>query len=137
MKTQWVWIAAAALSLASTAACSKSSGSESSGDQAPAASGAIDSARAKEIFDARCAACHGPEGRGNGPGAMALNPKPRNYHDKDWQEKATDDEIRKAIIYGGAAVGKSPSMPGNPDLDAKPQTVDGLLQIVRGFGKTS
>jgi mono/diheme cytochrome c family protein len=95
----------------------------------------IGAAKAKEIFKARCATCHGNEGRGDGPGAITLNPKPRNYHDKDWQAKVTDDEITKAITYGGAAVGKSPAMPANPDLDSQPQVVSALVHIVRDYGK--
>ena len=145
MNRQSVWILAAALSLAAAAACSKQSGesgeqpaSGAANEQATVAGGgAIDSAQAKQIFDSRCAACHGPDGRGNGPGAAALNPKPRNYHDQEWQSKVTDDEIRKAIVYGGAAVGKSPAMVSNPDLDSKPAVVEGLLHIVRDFGKSS
>ena len=96
---------------------------------------ALGSAKANEIFKSRCAACHGNEGRGDGPGAAALNPKPRNYHDKDWQAKVSDEDISKTITYGGAAVGKSPMMPGNPDLDSQPQTVAALVRIVRDFGK--
>ena len=29
-----------------------------------------------------CAACHGPEGYGNGPVAKALNPPPRDFRDQ-------------------------------------------------------
>ncbi len=96
---------------------------------------AVGAAKANEIFKSRCATCHGPEGRGNGPGAITLNPKPRNYHDKEWQAKVTDEEIKKAVVYGGSAVGKSANMPGNPDLDSKPEVVEGLLKIIRDFGK--
>ena len=60
--------------------------------------------QAKEIFSSRCAACHGLDGRGDGPGAANLNPKPRNFHDEVWQKAVTDEEIEKAILYGGSAV---------------------------------
>ena len=40
----------------------------------------------------------------------------------------------KTITLGGAAVGKSPIMPASPDLDAKPEVVDGLVKIIRKFG---
>lgn len=96
--------------------------------------GKIDMAAAREVFNARCSACHGTSGHGDGPGAAALNPKPRNYTDKAWQTSVTDEQIKKTILYGGAAVGKSPIMPASPDLDAKPEVVDGLVKIVRGFG---
>jgi mono/diheme cytochrome c family protein len=144
MKNVWSLGLGTVLALAAVAACGKSSPSPAGGsdnttqsDPAAGGGGPVGAAEAKQIFDARCAACHGPEGRGNGPGAVALNPKPRNYHDQDWQAKVTDDEIRKAIVYGGAAVGKSPAMPANPDLDAKPQVVESLLRIVRDFGHAS
>ena len=44
----------------------------------------------------------------------------------------TDEDIKKTIVYGGAAVGKSPNMPANPDLEGKPE-LDGLVKVIRGF----
>jgi mono/diheme cytochrome c family protein len=110
--------------------------SSSSGAQPETANAAVDSAQAKEVFNSRCATCHGSQGLGDGPGAVALNPKPRNYHDRTWQTKVTDADIRKTITYGGAAVGKSPMMPASPDLEAKPEVIEGLVRIVREFGKS-
>ena len=43
--------------------------------------------------------------------------------------------IGKAILEGGAAVGKSAVMPSNPDLQKKPEVVGELVKIVRDFGK--
>jgi uncharacterized membrane protein/cytochrome c551/c552 len=90
---------------------------------------------AKAIFAERCAPCHGPEGRGDGPSSSALTPKPRNYHDMNWQQSTNDALIGKAILEGGPAVGKSSIMPSNPDLSAKPEVVGELVKIVRDFGK--
>lgn len=90
---------------------------------------------ARAIFTERCTPCHGPEGRGDGPSASSLNPKPRNYHDLGWQQQATDEGISKAILEGGKAVGKSEVMPSNPDLTKKPEVVSELVKIIRGFGK--
>jgi high-affinity iron transporter len=36
---------------------------------------------AATLFAARCAACHGAEGRGDGPAARGLDPAPTNFHD--------------------------------------------------------
>lgn len=91
-------------------------------------------AEAKTVFAQRCATCHGPEGKGDGPAGQALNPKPRTFGDKEWQGKVTDDHLRKVIVGGGAAVGLSPMMAPNPDLKDKPQVVDGLVQLVRDLG---
>jgi mono/diheme cytochrome c family protein len=97
-------------------------------------SGKIDMDKAQAVFNERCAACHGTEGKGNGPASAALNPKPRNYTDKAWQSAVSDEQLRKTITLGGAAVGKSPIMPASPDLDEKPEVVEGLVKIVRKFG---
>lgn len=90
---------------------------------------------ARAIFAERCTPCHGPEGRGDGPSASSLNPRPRNYHDLAWQQQATDEGISKAILEGGKAVGKSEVMPSNPDLKGKPEVVGELVKVIRGFGK--
>lgn len=92
-------------------------------------------AEAREIYRVRCMTCHGADGTGSGPGAAALDPKPRNYADPAWQQAISDDDIKKIIIVGGQALGKSPGMPSNPDLREKPEVVNGLLEIVRSFGK--
>lgn len=123
-------IVTGALALAAVAGCSKKEGGSGGGE---AAQSAPVSGDAKEIFAQRCSTCHGQDGKGDGPAAAALNPKPQNYTSPEWQAKVTDDEIRKAIVEGGAAVGKSPLMPPNPDLASKPEVVNGLVAIVRGF----
>ncbi len=100
----------------------------------PGASAAAITPAIRETFKNTCAPCHGESGRGDGPGSVALNPKPRNYTDKEWQKKTSDADIKKVIQYGGTAVGKSPIMPGSPQLD-KPETLDGLVALIRSFGK--
>ena len=39
-------------------------------------------AAGKATYDDKCAACHGPAGKGDGVAAAALNPKPINFSDK-------------------------------------------------------
>jgi mono/diheme cytochrome c family protein len=99
---------------------------------APAASAAVEDP--KEVFKTRCVMCHGESGKGDGAAAAALNPKPRNYTDPTWQKSVTDDQIKQTITGGGASVGKSPLMPGQPDLASKPVVLDGLVKIISGFG---
>src|SRR5690606_32483886 len=57
-------------------------------DQDPAVAGA------RRIFGAQCAMCHGPAGRGDGPAAANLNPRPRDHGSKEWQASVTDDQIK-------------------------------------------
>jgi mono/diheme cytochrome c family protein len=133
------------LALALAAACSKPS--PASSDQAEpqpgvppaggttasaAPGGAGNGAKAKEIFANRCTPCHGPEGRGDGPASASLTPRPRDFHDKDWHASVDDKHIETIIKFGGAAVGKSPAMPGNPDLN-DPVVVAELRTLIRNF----
>lgn len=90
---------------------------------------------AKQIFDTRCMTCHGPEGKGDGPASKGLTPPPRNFHDPEWQKAVTDTYLEQIIQYGGAAVGKSPAMPANPDLMSKPEVVTALRERLRSLGK--
>lgn len=106
------------------------------GHEAPAGPqvSAADQAEADQIFSTRCSTCHGPSGRGDGPGSAGLTPHPRNFSDQAWQASVTDDHIVQIIQYGGSAVHLSPAMPPNPDLQAKPGVVNGLVHKVRSFG---
>jgi len=126
-------------------ACSKSKKQESTAttanapSAAPAAAStptvakADPAAEAQTYFKQNCVVCHGANGKGDGPGAANLNPKPQNYTDAKWQDKVKDDELKKAIIQGGAAVGRSPIMPAHPDLKDKPEIVDALVKLIRSF----
>lgn len=88
---------------------------------------------AEALYATLCVSCHGAEGRGDGPMAANLDPKPRNYADADWQASIRDDEIKAIIVKGGAALGKSKWMPGQPQLEGDPK-LDMLVQIIRSFG---
>jgi mono/diheme cytochrome c family protein len=90
-------------------------------------------AEAKKVWKDKCVTCHGETGLGNGPGAMALDPKPRSFRDPTWQAQTDDARIRKVIVEGGAAVGLSPGMAPNPELTDKPEVVTELLALVRSF----
>ena len=113
--------------LALSPACNKAGGGSSIPEAARQ--------EAKTVFDTRCVTCHGPRGAGDGPGAVALTPKPRNFQDKAWQSSITDVQIETIIKSGGMAVGKSPAMPPNPDLDAKPQVVAALREHIRSLAQ--
>lgn len=102
----------------------------------PAATGASASEagmEARTLFDSLCFTCHGSGGHGDGPGAAALTPKPRSFADAAWQDSVNDEQIKKTIVFGGAAVGKSPMMPAQPQLKGKDDTLAALVRIVREF----
>ena len=72
---------------------------------------AADLAAAKKDFVRFCAKCHGAQGKGDGPQADALDPKPRDLTDCARMKAATDDMLFTAIKEGGAAVKLSKDMP--------------------------
>lgn len=78
--------------------------------ETPGAAAAFDAAAS---FRTICSSCHGPSGSGDGPMAAALTPKPAHFSDPAfWASKrGKDAELVKAIRMGGAAVGRSSSMP--------------------------
>ena len=102
--------------------------------EAPVAAAPSAQDEANQLYTMRCTPCHGAEGGGDGVAAAALNPHPQNYHDHAWQAATTDAQLENAIVNGGAAVGKSPSMPGNPDLSSRPLVVAALIAKIRAFG---
>ena len=119
---------------AAVAACGKYT-PPATGNGAPSkpTASAAGAKEAKEIFASLCFTCHGSTGHGDGPGAATLNPKPRTFADVAWQDSVTDEHIAKTIVYGGAAVGKSPVMVANPQLKGKTEVVASLVKIVRDF----
>ena len=48
--------------------------------------------QAGELFAQHCTACHGTQGRGDGPLAKGMKPAPRNFHD--------DTRMRQHSLYG-------------------------------------
>lgn len=69
-----------------------------------------DCAVGADQYAAICSTCHGPAGKGDGPGALGLDPKPRDHTDTAYMGSLDDAHIYKVIKCGGASVGKSPSM---------------------------
>ena len=85
------------------------------------------------IVRGECVSCHGAKVSGDGLASAGLPAKPANFSDPAWQARTSDQEIERAIVGGGAAGGKSPLMPGNPNLAAKPEVVAALRGMIRGF----
>lgn len=89
---------------------------------------------ARVVWTDRCSTCHGASGKGDGAVGVTLNPRPRDFGDAAWQASVDDAHLRKVIVEGGAAVGKSPLMAPNLDLRDKPEVVDELVKQVRALG---
>lgn len=90
-------------------------------------------AKARKIWDERCANCHGPRGHGDGPQSRYLTVKPRQLSDRAWRSTVTDEHLRTVILEGGPAVGLDLSMAPNPDLRSEPAVLEALVQHVRAL----
>ncbi|MFQ5853767.1 MAG: c-type cytochrome [Candidatus Binatia bacterium] len=79
-----------------------------------------------------CASCHGATGKGDGPAAMALNPRPGDFTDCKRMATHTDGFLSKIIREGGARVKHSPLMSawGGTLSD---QQIQGLVGYIRGL----
>ena len=67
----------------------------------------------KAKYDANCVGCHGASGKGDGPAAAALNPKPQDHTDGKVMNALSDKYLFDIIKDGGAAMKKAPFMPAS------------------------
>jgi len=103
-----------------------------SGKTPPAvAKAAVDTKAGAEFYATTCTPCHGAGGKGDGAASAALVPKPRDLTSKEWQDSVDDEYLTKIIQYGGGAVGKAATMPGNPVLGSKPEVLESLVAYLR------
>lgn len=103
------------------------------GKKAPAKKAALIQ-EGRAIFETNCASCHGPTGMGDGPAAVALDPKPRNLADAAYMKTRPEATLRKVITEGGQSVGLSPVMVGWQGA-LTPEQIDAVLAYVQSLGK--
>lgn len=90
-------------------------------------------AGAAQIYEASCAICHGPTGRGNGPAAAKLPVKVGDLADCSAMAKVPDTRLFRVIKEGSAAAtGGSPLMVawGQKYSEAE---IRSLVGHIRGF----
>lgn len=58
-----------------------------------------DSAHGKTVYERHCQTCHGPTGRGDGPGAVSLKVPPANFQ-KFRSFLKSDEELLRTIEHG-------------------------------------
>lgn len=92
---------------------SETSGGATSEQPATVASG--DAVHGQQVYATTCTPCHGTGGKGDGPAAAALNPKPADHTSKEVIGARTDAKLAEIIKMGGGVVGK-PTMPAAPQL---------------------
>lgn len=77
-----------------------------------------------ELFAAHCVACHGSEGRGNGPAAIALRVRPRDFWDEKCRYVSTLNgvptlEDLMQTIASGRHFGAMPARPNLTDVEVR------------------
>ena len=63
----------------------------------------------KFLYTKYCSICHGTEGKGDGFNAFNLDPKPKDFTEKQYMQALTDEKLSETISHGGRGVNKSPS----------------------------
>ena len=77
---------------------------------------------------------HGVGGRGDGPSAKGLEPKPADFTNCKVMAKDSDEVLLKIIKGGGQSVGRSTVMPAWGDSLSEQQIGD-LVKFIRGLCK--
>jgi len=88
----------------------------------------------KISYSKQCVGCHGMTGKGDGPAAAALNPKPKDHTDGKIMNSVSDKDLFAIIKGGGASVKKSPIMPaaGKALTD---QDISNVVAYIRSLAK--
>jgi mono/diheme cytochrome c family protein len=102
---------------------------------APAADGSV-------VYATFCATCHGPQGKGDCPGAAALDPKPRNFTSGEFKFDPSGDgkrgeleDIAAVVRDGAAKYGGSPNMvPWGAVLS--PAQLEAVAKYVKSLGSS-
>jgi mono/diheme cytochrome c family protein len=88
-------------------------------------------AKGRDLFRANCSSCHGDNGEGNGPAAITLDPKPRNFHSlAGWTHGSKISQIYKTLQEGVPGTGMA-SFSYMPPLDRF-----ALIHYVRSFASS-
>jgi mono/diheme cytochrome c family protein len=67
----------------------------------------------KAIYSMQCATCHGAQGKGDGPAAVAFTPKPRNFTAGTWTAGGAPSQVFMTITKGlpGTSMAPFESLP--------------------------
>lgn len=84
--------------------------------------------RGRILYVTRCSPCHGAEGRGDGPGSGAIEPKPRNFRDPEFWRTRTRAQMRDVILKGKPGTLMSPFEGALSDAE-----IDAVLHYLETF----
>ena len=91
-------------------------------------------ATTRETFIELCSICHGSGGKGDGPSAAGLSPRPADFTNCATMRTQSDATLFTIIKRGGQGAGRSTVMPAWGEALSDGQIRD-LVAVVRGFCK--
>ncbi|MDX2033804.1 MAG: c-type cytochrome [Blastocatellia bacterium] len=97
----------------------------------PIAMSADSVARGDQIFQQRCAGCHGKKGDGKGPNSIDILPRPRNLRNADFMTSISDRRLFESIMYGVQGT----AMPPWVDYGLSQKDVGDLVNYLRSFNQ--
>jgi mono/diheme cytochrome c family protein len=65
----------------------------------------------RELYDLHCAMCHGPSGKGDGPGARIIRQRMRDFSDASAMREVDDRFLVEMTRKGSSQFGRSNAMP--------------------------
>ena len=86
------------------------------------------------IYETYCAACHGPEGDGDGPAAGALDPKPSVLTDAHMMEELSDGYLFWRVSEGGAFEPFNSGMPAWKEILSEAEHWQ-VISFIRALGE--
>ncbi|MCF7980859.1 MAG: cytochrome c [Pseudomonadales bacterium] len=84
----------------------------------------------KSLYQAYCSQCHGLYGDGFGVNSYDIDVAPRDHTDAGEMNARTNEDLFKAIKFGGKSVNKSPLMP-NWDGNLDDQEINLIIKHLR------
>ena len=84
----------------------------------------------RKLYMTHCYSCHGMTGRGDGPAAARLLPKPRDLTDDGYMSKKTDQDLYTVISGGSAAIHRFSEMRGWSDF-LYPEGIQDIIAYIR------
>jgi mono/diheme cytochrome c family protein len=90
-------------------------------------------AKGREVFRGvgSCNVCHGDDGDGNGIGAAGLDPSPRNFTNRAWQQARSDGELMWVLKHGSPGSAMITVVPG---LISEAEAWN-VINYIRAFGR--
>ncbi len=87
---------------------------------------------ARALYDAHCAICHGPRGKGDGPGARVIGQTMPDFTDAVAMRRVNDRFLFEIIKKGSSQFGRSNAMP-SWGMQLTDEQIQALVAYIRSL----